>query len=393
MDPTALLMIAGAVAAGAIAAYRKRRSFDDPEAYFSSHDALGLGGPRTADVLGMTAYFGREQFGQEGEDALVQYSVDVLGDGKLPALDLPPVAFAALHPLGADAEYLALEGGALRYRSAVGSRVLEDSDVTAIAVDLLNLGRKGVLDRMREHVDETSDATRAGAMLEAVARLVGEDDAEFRAHLRSRLDDARPAVQLAAASALGPDGVATLRQLAGRSNVSAATRRRALYELGTHPPDEEHRQLLRELLEESTQSLVMDEVYQQLSASSDPESVAALVGAVPRAPVASRLALAKALKRTRSPQVEPALIALLIEDAPVVEAAADGLATLGSADGLAPLRRAREGHNETNVRTAIDVAIELIEDRNPGLRSGQIALVGEAGQLAIAAEANADGHE
>jgi hypothetical protein len=119
------------------------------------------------------------------------------------------------------------------------------------------------------------------------------------------------------------------------------------------------------------------------------QDVASLVEVGAGAPSSSARALIDTLSKKAVSGANEVLVAFLRSpDLDLVEAAADALARVGTREAVGPLqRRAKAGGVPERLRTAIEVAVELIQDRAGGTEQrGSLALAAgdEGGQLSVA---------
>jgi HEAT repeat protein len=311
-----------------------------------------------------TQVFGREiEIGDPAFDAEVY--VNAPAALALALLDHPTrIHLAALlrGEVGGAAEVrAALERGVLDIR--LRDRALSGANAGQLAAVLrsaLAVARRLALpaDLAARLADNFRHEPEAGVRLQILLTLARElpDRPEARAMLLHGLEDASDEVRLRAAQALGPEGEATLRDLA----ADDAT-------------------------EDSCAARAVEAVGDRLTSA---ELIAPLAHALDAGAGRLRTALAclAALGRHGDPSTEEPLVrALQAGDPQIALAAAQALGRAGTVAAVAPLRTAADAVLPSALRSAARQAIAEIQARLPGAAPGQLALAGgDVGALSFA---------
>ncbi len=199
------------------------------------------------------------------------------------------------------------------------------------------------------------------------------------------VEDDAPEVRLAAARHLGEDGfdiaVATLRDF----EASSALRQRALRFLMRRFDFERLRPLLYDVLEDEDDRLALIAV-RRLGELEDRASLPQLCAATAHSTPDLAAGIAQALGAIGDPEAELTLLELFARNHVDVRiAAADALATLGSADAVVPLLAAAESARTPHaLRVAASSAVQIIQSRLSG-QSGALSVLTppDSGQLSL----------
>jgi HEAT repeat protein len=204
--------------------------------------------------------------------------------------------------------------------------------------------------------------------------------------LRAALADSDPAVRLAAARRLGPEGEPVLAALALAHGTPESIALDAIQVAGAALGSERAGALLTRGIGERRTELALAAV-EALARCGDEEAAALLAPllAIPDSRLAA--AAAVALARCRGADAEPELIAALAREPRELRlAAATALAEIGTVNAVPALRAAVAAHpTEISFRRAVAKAVGAIQARALGAAPGQLSLAtGATGQLALA---------
>jgi HEAT repeat protein len=204
--------------------------------------------------------------------------------------------------------------------------------------------------------------------------------------LRSALADPDPAVRLAAARRLGPNGGPMLVALALADATPEPIALEAIRVAGAALGSERAGALLTRGIGERRTELALAAV-EALSRCGDEEAASLLapLRAVPDSRLAA--AAAGALAACRGAEAEPELVAALAgEPRELRLAAATALADIGTVNAVQALRAAVASHpTEISLRRAVAKAVGAIQARAQGAAPGQLSLAtGATGELALA---------
>ena len=204
---------------------------------------------------------------------------------------------------------------------------------------------------------------------------------ETRIALRAALNDARPALRLQAARALGDDGVATLLALADDLAAGDALSAEALAVLGDRCTVEQARPILQRAVVTSRTACARAALASVARGGAAEVTTLADVLARASEPIAEEAAAT--LGTVASPSaIAPLRSALRAPSLAVAAAAARALGSFAAAAEVAPLREAEARGGELS--RAAREAIAAIQSRLTGATPGQVSLAGgEAGQVSV----------
>jgi HEAT repeat protein len=209
-----------------------------------------------------------------------------------------------------------------------------------------------------------------------------------REALEAARGDARPEVRLAAALALGEDGLATLLEISSLRSGEEACVARVIAFLGKHITPGNAEEILSHALR-SRQLKTIRACLRCLGKAGGPKAIKALAKVLIVEGDELAAAAAEALGASGEPAAEAPLLQALARDLVDVRvAAAAALGQVGSAAAVLPLKDLGvRGNATTSERRAARQAIAEIQSRLYGATPGQLSLAeGDAGALSLAGE-------
>jgi HEAT repeat protein len=280
----------------------------------------------------------------------------------------------------------------------------------AVRLDIASTSRRVLSRRLSQLVDAVRLLTQPRSVADRLAAIAVRDpqpemrrravtalSRQFReeggaiAALRLACDDASPEVRFEAASALGPEGRATLLDLAERGARCAP---RAIDAIDGGVPPERVIALLEGAAHDDLE--LARACLGLLGRIGSDACIAALVGQLEIPPQtldailgtrsdALAAAAAAALGHTGSPRAEAPLIAALARpEADVRTAVAQALGRVGSAAAVVSLKEAAEASHDGDFRRAVRQAVAEIRSRLGGSPGELSMATSEIGQLSIA---------
>jgi HEAT repeat protein len=207
------------------------------------------------------------------------------------------------------------------------------------------------------------------------------------------LRDDRPDVRLHAALALGPEGRATLQELACGERTPDQMAARALRELDEELAVPRVVELLAGARRANRLATVHASV-EWLGRQRGPEAAATLAPLLASPNEELAAAAARALSAAAGPLAEPPLLERLATAASrrVLVEVAQALGRVGSAAAVAPLRQAADSWDDEAIGSAARQAVAEIQARLSGAAPGQLSLsAADAGQVSLAGGEDASG--